>query len=106
MQSRLDNLAGSPSANTKAQSVKSNEALVTATKFRRFDEAQELKQAEALYNLLENKYARKYPFPETLRYPDFNPTYYDDLIEELNAAPNRTPLQRWWLRFKGRFRFA
>ncbi|KAL9622988.1 MAG: hypothetical protein Q9160_002706 [Pyrenula sp. 1 TL-2023] len=106
MQSRLDRFSQNPSLNTKAQSVKSNDALVTPTTPPRWDESHETRQANVLYNLLEDKYAHKYPVPEILRYPDFNPAYYDDLIEELESAPDRTPIQRWWLNLTGRFKLA
>ena len=106
MQSRLNNISSSPSPNAAAKSVESNEALVTATKPRVWDEGKELKQANALYTLLEDRYSQAYPLPDRLRFPDFNPEYYEELVSELETAPDRSPLERAWLNLKGRFKFV
>ncbi|KAK8118207.1 uncharacterized protein PG998_006488 [Apiospora kogelbergensis] len=84
----------------------------------------ELRQANALYSLLENRYKKKvsndaditnatcksdlltwkslqYPITGTLLQPKSNPTYFHDLVKELEEAPNRSWLDRFMLRVKG-----
>jgi len=66
----------------------------------------EAEQVNALYSLLEGRYGRKYQPLSKLLKPTSNPTYYTDLIAELEAAPTRgfwdSLLNRWkgFLRFK------
>lgn len=90
------------------------------------DEA-ELKQANAAYSLLEDRYKNKvrrvtWPYCQilsvelvadnTLQYrilgqlmePKSNPTYYADLITELEEAPTRTWYQRLGKRLGGMIR--
>ncbi|KAK2768669.1 hypothetical protein FQN54_000525 [Arachnomyces sp. PD_36] len=43
----------------------------------------------ALYSLVENRYANAYPLPQHLRYPASNPSHYDDLVREFAEAPTR-----------------
>ncbi|OJJ49214.1 hypothetical protein ASPZODRAFT_140142 [Penicilliopsis zonata CBS 506.65] len=43
----------------------------------------------ALSSLLEDRYTRRYPLPQKLRYPASNPSHYDDLVREFEEAPNR-----------------
>ncbi|KAK8015412.1 hypothetical protein PG990_008708 [Apiospora arundinis] len=62
---------------------------------------EELKQANALYSLLDNRYKKKYPITGTLLQPKSNPTYFTDLVRELEEAPNRSWLDRFMLRVKG-----
>ncbi|KAK8044054.1 hypothetical protein PG993_004078 [Apiospora rasikravindrae] len=64
-------------------------------------EQEELKQANALYSLLDNRYKKKYPITGTLLQPKSNPTYFTDLVKELQEAPNRSWLDRFILRIKG-----
>jgi cytochrome b pre-mRNA-processing protein 6 len=104
-----------------------------------WNEIAELEQANALYSLLESRYAKKacssrppaifyltliifiisillisytnsynwrqYPIANSLMTPASNPTYYTDLIRELEEAPKRS----WWARlinrWKGGIRF-
>jgi len=70
------------------------------------NEMAELEQANALYSLLENRYSNKYPVSAFLMSPASNPTYYTDLVKELEEAPART----WWgqmtNRWKGFLRFS
>lgn len=107
MQKRLANRTNpsAPPVNA-ADTVKGNEALVTPAHEGKpsWDEAKELDQANALYSLLENRYMKEYPIPETLRYPQSRPTHYDDLLREFEEAPDRTWLQRLWLRLRGSVR--
>ncbi|KAI1169700.1 hypothetical protein F4777DRAFT_572175 [Nemania sp. FL0916] len=64
------------------------------------EEAQ-LKEANALYSLLDNRYKRQYPITGSLLQPKSNPTYYTDLVKELEEAPNRSYMDRLLLRIKG-----
>ncbi|KAK4153440.1 hypothetical protein C8A00DRAFT_43623 [Chaetomidium leptoderma] len=66
----------------------------------------DLKQANALYSLLEDRYRNKYRAAPTILEPKSNPTYYKDLVKELEEAPNRTWLQRLTKRLSGMVRFA
>ncbi|KAI1385179.1 uncharacterized protein F4822DRAFT_412275 [Hypoxylon trugodes] len=64
-------------------------------------EQEQLQQANALYSLLDNRYKRKYPITGTLLHPKSNPTYFSNLVQELEEAPNRSSMERLWLRLKG-----
>ncbi|KAM7218053.1 hypothetical protein V8F06_006588 [Rhypophila decipiens] len=65
-------------------------------------EQAELKQANALYGLLENRYLNSYKLKHNrIMEPKSNPTYYKDLVKELEEAPNRTWLGRIANRIKG-----
>ncbi|KAK4225701.1 cytochrome B pre-mRNA-processing protein 6 [Podospora fimiseda] len=66
----------------------------------------ELKQANALYSLLENRYNTKYRAGPGVLEPKSNPTYYKDLVQELEEAPNRTFLQRLAKRLTGMIRLT
>ena len=109
MQKRLDKSFDPSTPRVKGvDNVKGNEALVTPSGDSKvaapWDEAKELAQANALYSLLENRYMNEYPFPGTLRYPQSKPTHYDDILREFEEAPDRTWLQRLWLRIQGSVR--
>ncbi|KAF2433718.1 hypothetical protein EJ08DRAFT_628366 [Tothia fuscella] len=69
-------------------------------------EATELRNINALYSLLDNRYRKKYPAPARLFKPTSNPAYYDDLIHELSQAPNRSWLQRFMTKLKGTIRLS
>ncbi|KAI0397940.1 hypothetical protein F5Y17DRAFT_412802 [Xylariaceae sp. FL0594] len=64
-------------------------------------EGEQLRQANALYSLLNNRYKRKYPITGSLLEPKSNPLHFKNLLRELEEAPNRTYLQRLLLRIKG-----
>ncbi|KAK3385281.1 hypothetical protein B0H63DRAFT_449348 [Podospora didyma] len=66
----------------------------------------ELKQANALYSLLDNRYMNSHKIRDGLMQPKSNPTYYKDLITELEVAPTRTWLGRLKNKFKGVIRFT
>ncbi|KAL1835208.1 hypothetical protein VTK73DRAFT_6011 [Phialemonium thermophilum] len=68
-----------------------------------FDEQAELQQANALYTLLENRYKNKYRIQKLLA-PASKPSYYADLLRELEEAPKRTWLQRLGKRLGGMIR--
>lgn len=69
----------------------------------RTEEAQ-LKQANALYSLLEDRYKTKYRIIGNLMEPRSNPTHYTELMKELEEAPRRTWLQRIAKRLGGMIR--
>ncbi|KAI1645015.1 uncharacterized protein F4817DRAFT_345337 [Daldinia loculata] len=64
-------------------------------------EQDQLKQANALYSLLDNRYKKTYPITGSLLRPRSKPTYFTDLVKELEEAPTRSYLDRLWLRVKG-----
>ncbi|KAL0467513.1 hypothetical protein QR685DRAFT_532674 [Neurospora intermedia] len=68
-------------------------------------EEAEIKQANALIGLLENRYKNKYRITGELLRPKSNPKYYTDLAKELEEAPNRTFLGRMAKRLGGIIRF-
>jgi len=70
------------------------------------DETAELEQANALYSFLENRYTKKYPLSNRLMKPASNPTYYENLIQELRDAPQRSWIGRMINRWKGFLRFS
>lgn len=67
-------------------------------------EAQELRNANALYSLLDDRYANKYPASPSLLKPRSNPSYYDDLMVELSRAPERGWFERLTNKWKGLLR--
>ena len=105
MQRRVDRITN-PSLNAAATSVKGNEALVTADPPAEFDEAKEVKQVNALYSLLENRYSDAHPMPAHFRHPASRETHYDDLLRELEEAPDRSKFSSWIQTMKGRFRLG
>ncbi|KAK1773624.1 hypothetical protein QBC45DRAFT_363508 [Copromyces sp. CBS 386.78] len=68
-------------------------------------EEAEIKQANALISLLENRYKNKYRITGELLKPKSNPKYYTDLVKELEEAPNRTFFGRMAKRLGGIIRF-
>ncbi|KAL1617106.1 hypothetical protein SLS56_011148 [Neofusicoccum ribis] len=64
-------------------------------------EAQELRNVNALYSLLDNRYASKYAVSPALLKPRSNPSYYDELMVELSKAPDRGWFERWANKWKG-----
>ena len=78
----------SPAKAAEAAKVRGNEANVQPVDLT-WHENKETKQANALYLLLENRFERENPLPESLRYPESNATHYDDVIRESEQAPSR-----------------
>ncbi|KAI1458624.1 hypothetical protein F4805DRAFT_119713 [Annulohypoxylon moriforme] len=64
-------------------------------------EQDQLKQANALYSLINDRYKTKYPITGSLLNPKSHPTYFTDLVRELEEAPSRSYLESVWLRLKG-----
>ncbi|KAK3936808.1 hypothetical protein QBC46DRAFT_394121 [Diplogelasinospora grovesii] len=69
-------------------------------------EEAELKQVNALYTLLEDRYKVKYRINGQLLEPRSNPSYYTDLVAELEEAPKRTWFGRMAKRLGGLIRFS
>ncbi|KAH6844665.1 hypothetical protein B0I37DRAFT_416258 [Chaetomium sp. MPI-CAGE-AT-0009] len=69
-------------------------------------EQADLKQANALYSLLEDRYKNKYRPATMIFEPKSNPTYYKDLVKELEEAPTRSWLDRLWKRLGGIVRLS
>jgi hypothetical protein len=103
MRKRLDHHTGR--AISKAPGKENGSAAVAAGPILWQEEA-EVKQAQVLASLLENRYASKYPMPASLRNPKSNPTYYDDLIREMQEAPSRSWFGGVMKRFKGALRLT
>ncbi|KAL2399027.1 hypothetical protein ABEF95_008231 [Exophiala dermatitidis] len=100
MRDRLQK-ATSPAA--AAGNAKANEAQPVSPP--QWDEAQEMRQVNVLYSLLEDRYFKAYPIPTKLRHPRSMPTYYDDVLKEMEEAPSRTWFQSLVNRIKGSLRF-
>ncbi|KAK5654244.1 hypothetical protein OQA88_7419 [Cercophora sp. LCS_1] len=66
--------------------------------------AVEQRNANALNSLIGNRYMNKYKLSDRMLTPQSNPTYYKDLIAELEEAPNRSWMGRLSKKFKGMFR--
>ncbi|KAF2144454.1 uncharacterized protein K452DRAFT_284773 [Aplosporella prunicola CBS 121167] len=64
----------------------------------------DLRDINALYSLLGDRYAKRYPANPAVFKPASNPAYYDDLIAELSQAPSRSWFQRWLNSWKGSLR--
>ncbi|KAL2216214.1 hypothetical protein M432DRAFT_641906 [Thermoascus aurantiacus ATCC 26904] len=69
--------------------------------------AQQISEASvnALFSLLEDRYAKRYPLPQKLRHPASDPDHYDKVVREFEEAPNRNWLGRLKKRITGLFRF-
>lgn len=50
--------------------------------------------------------ARQYPVSKELLKPQSNPTYYEELIKELEMAPKRNWLQNFVTNLRGKVRFS
>ncbi|KAK1766605.1 hypothetical protein QBC33DRAFT_493656 [Phialemonium atrogriseum] len=67
-------------------------------------EEAELKQVNAMYSLLEDRYKTKYRILGQLMEPRSNPAYYNALMTELEEVPTRTWYQRIANRLGGMIR--
>lgn len=64
-----------------------------------------MKQVNAVYALLENRFARESPLASRLRHPASDPSYYDNIIAETEQAPNRGMWDKVTNKLKGMIRF-
>jgi len=87
MRKRLEKYEN-PAKAAESAKIKGNEANVQAIDLT-WNEAKEMKQVNALYALLENRFAKDAPLPERLRFPASQPTHYDSIIAESDRAPSR-----------------
>ncbi|KAL8999648.1 MAG: hypothetical protein Q9169_001608 [Polycauliona sp. 2 TL-2023] len=101
MRRRIDKQLGpsTPDQTTYDPAKESKDTLVTPLK--PYDEQAQLNQVNALYSLMENRYAKKYPLSDRLLKPLSNPEYYDNLLKELDEAPKRSFFQRLLNSWKG-----
>jgi len=102
MRKRLEKYE-SPAKAVEAAKVKGNEANVQAVDLS-WDEGREMKQVNALYALLENRFVKDTPLPQRLRFPASQPTHYDDIIAESDRAPSRGLLTKMTDKLKGMIR--
>ncbi|KEQ83369.1 hypothetical protein M438DRAFT_335987 [Aureobasidium pullulans EXF-150] len=82
-----------------AQVNQANTAQTQAPKARN-----ELREINALYSLLENRYSSAYPLSNAMMHPASAPEHYTTLVKELDEVPDRTFFQRIASRFKGMVR--
>ncbi|OLN96902.1 hypothetical protein CCHL11_08475 [Colletotrichum chlorophyti] len=68
------------------------------------DELKELKQVNALYALADDRFKNKFTLNGELLRPASQPTYFDDLLRELEEAPTRGWLQNMSKKLSGMFR--
>ncbi|KAJ9624175.1 hypothetical protein H2203_005626 [Taxawa tesnikishii (nom. ined.)] len=89
---------------TPAQGSVPNAAEGAPAKTPASGQAPEMKQINALYSLLENRYSKEYPVSQNLLKPQSSPNHYTNLAKEIEELPDRT----WWgnmvKRFKGMVR--
>lgn len=71
-----------------------------------WQEQAETKQTQVLESFLENRYMNKYPMPASLRNPKSSPAYYDDLVQEMAEAPDRSWFGGVMKRIKGSLRLT
>lgn len=62
--------------------------------------------ANALQALLEDRFSRRYPMPNKIRYPASDPEHYDNVVREFEEAPDRDFFGRIKARLGGLFRFS
>ncbi|KAG5920615.1 hypothetical protein E4U42_006144 [Claviceps africana] len=67
-------------------------------------EAEEILKARALQFLVQNKYNDRFKLQGPLLKPKSQPTYFNDLIREIEEAPRRTWLERLGKRLSGMIR--
>ncbi|PSK53885.1 hypothetical protein B9Z65_7691 [Elsinoe australis] len=63
--------------------------------------AVELKEVNALYSLLENRYSKASPLSTDMMKPKSDPEYYSRLERELKATPSRSWFGKVFNRVKG-----
>ncbi|KAF2758151.1 hypothetical protein EJ05DRAFT_476412 [Pseudovirgaria hyperparasitica] len=68
-------------------------------------QASEVVQINALFSLVEDRYATKYKLSEKYTRPRANPEYYARLMRELDEAPTRSRFSNWVRSWKGYLRW-
>ncbi|ROT37777.1 hypothetical protein SODALDRAFT_333528 [Sodiomyces alkalinus F11] len=69
------------------------------------DPKRELAQLNALCSLAEDRYVKKFPTGHKILNPKSQPTYFKDLLREMEEAPSRTWLQNVSKKLTGMFRW-
>uniref|UniRef100_A0A8H7N4W7 Ubiquinol-cytochrome-c reductase complex assembly factor 2 n=1 Tax=Bionectria ochroleuca TaxID=29856 RepID=A0A8H7N4W7_BIOOC len=69
-------------------------------------EAEELFKARSLQFLQQNRWNEKYKLSGQMLKPTSQPTYFDDLIREIEEAPKRTWFERLGKRLSGMIRLS
>lgn len=127
---RLEKRILTPSKDA-AESAGGNETQATVP--RMIGEKEELERVNALYSLLENRYSKtvrivrgrpcmhlecfcnicrheltthQYPVSERMLRPASNPSYYTNLMKELEEAPKRSRFGKWLNSWKGFLRMS
>ncbi|EHK21074.1 hypothetical protein TsFJ059_004884 [Trichoderma semiorbis] len=67
-------------------------------------EPEELLKARALQFLVQNKFRDRYKLKGPMLEPKSQPTYFEDLVREIEEAPKRTWLERLGKRLSGMIR--
>ncbi|KAL9103316.1 MAG: hypothetical protein Q9163_001622 [Psora crenata] len=106
IQRRVDTRLKPTTALAQDSTASHEEAQPTVPPPKALDEKDELAQVNVLYSFLENRYAKKYPLSERMMKPASNPTHYEDLVKELEEAPNRSWLGAKLNKWKGFLRFS
>ncbi|KAF8536134.1 hypothetical protein BDD12DRAFT_852447 [Trichophaea hybrida] len=91
-----------PSQNTPAITPASSAEGKPVVKF---DANTVQKEIDILGNLLEDRFKKAYPLKENMLRPKSNPEYYEKLLKELDAAPERSWLESKLNFWKGVIRF-
>ncbi|KAF2738279.1 hypothetical protein EJ04DRAFT_509696 [Polyplosphaeria fusca] len=92
----------SPTPAPTAQSAKATAAPLAAANV---SSQTELKNINALYSLLDNRYTKLYPTSAAMLNPKGNPEYYEKLLADIAEAPNRSWIKAKWENLKMKVRF-
>ncbi|TDZ59677.1 hypothetical protein CTRI78_v005131 [Colletotrichum trifolii] len=68
------------------------------------DELKELRQANALYALADDRFKKQFPLNGELLEPKSQPDYFNNLLSEIEEAPTRGWLQNMSKKLSGMFR--
>lgn len=90
--SSASNSGKTPKSTSAAPSKSDISATTASTHAQPANPQLEIAQITALYSLLENRYAKKYPLSEAVFKPTSAPEHYTKLMEEIERAPQKT----WW----------
>ncbi len=66
----------------------------------------EMRQLNALYSLLEDRFVTAYPIPAEMRHPKSSPTHYDDVLQEMDEAPTRSWIEALTKKIRGSLRLT
>lgn len=94
-----------PAKATQTTTVKGNQAQVQPVDLK-WNESLEMKQVSALYALLDNRFAKESPMPQSMREPMSSPTHYDDVLAESERAPTRSFMSKITNKLKGMIRLS